>query len=152
MCRRFTCEACVVVFCTLILHQLVECTHSRINICTRGTQYHSHTSFKNDKFALTPSVTKSRHWGRGEGRGYRDGNMTSRENMVSFHTPPSLSCWKCANMAKKKHWMHAGCSTPSTYAATHLGETRHSSSGQTLHMSHHFLHDFHASTTLTTRH
>jgi len=33
------------------------------HICTRGTHYHSHTSFKDDQFALAPSVTESCHWG-----------------------------------------------------------------------------------------
>lgn len=39
-------------------------THSqKKHICTRGTHYHSHTSFKDDQFALAPSVTESCHWG-----------------------------------------------------------------------------------------
>jgi hypothetical protein len=45
----------------------VECsyahTFSEKHIYTRGTHYHSHTSFKDDQFALAPSVTESCHWG-----------------------------------------------------------------------------------------
>lgn len=106
------------VFCTLILHHLVECTHSHSTICTKGTISQSHVL--QERQICTHTLSHLSHVTGGSA-------WQTKEKIIGLHHTNFPGFWHAGNVLTwqgRKHWMHAFCTICSPNMLIHTQGTQ----------------------------